>query len=750
MKRMSIKTSILIPSLVALIVGIAVIIAIVGVTSSNIAIDLTDRLMNTTVNSKVAEFHSIVDVMYPLGAVTAKMVSEFMDGEYLDAVEDRRGHVIDLLKDALESNEDIFGTWTCWEPNEFDGMDSQFADTLFYDKTGRFVPYVYKSGNTSDVEALVDYDDPVNGAYYQGPLKSGKTFMTEPYAYEVGGATKYIATISFPIFRNNRAVGAVGVDIVLDKFIERMNASSILDDGYVLALSAGGIIASHPDKSFIMKNYKTTWLNEYKTEIDKLLTREGSCNIMAYSDSQKSNMSFLGYSFKVANTDSCWMLAGIVPEKTVRAASNELLELIIAVGAALIVIVGAIIYFVVRRALIKLPVMGAMAEAIAKGDVNLSNVDFGTERTKNEIALVGRAFAAMTTDIKEQSDVLANIAEGNYAVTIPVRCDADIANIAINRILDRTNNTMNEIRSSVDYVSNSAKEVASTAESIATGATQMAKGAQSLADGAAKQSAYVDELSNSIANIAEKTKVNTDMAGQAAKLADTIITKAEKGSRQMDEMIAAVNEITEASKSVNMIINTINGIAAQTNLLSLNAAIEAARAGEHGRGFAVVADEVRNLAAQSEKAAKETHSIIQTSIEKAELGVRIVGETAASLAEIIAGINDSGQLNIKIAKASKDQSEGITQIKANVSQVAEIIQSNTVVAKENAEASERSAAAAEESAAASEEMSAQANILESLIAQFKLRKNSDKRAADDETHEVPRQLMPRTSTKRNA
>jgi methyl-accepting chemotaxis protein len=116
---------------------------------------------------------------------------------------------------------------------------------------------------------------------------------------------------------------------------------------------------------------------------------------------------------------------------------------------------------------------------------------------------------------------------------------------------------------------------------------------------------------------------------------------------------------------------------------------------------------VRNLASKSSDAAKETGGLIQNSVEKAELGARIAEETAASLTEIVNGINESTRIVSDIAKSSEEQSLGIAQINKGIDQVAQVVQQNS--------------ATAEESAAASEEMSGQANMLEDLIAQFKLK-----------------------------
>ena len=340
--------------------------------------------------------------------------------------------------------------------------------------------------------------------------------------------------------------------------------------------------------------------------------------------------------------------------------------------------------------------------------------------TNDDLGVLADDFNKFIISTQEQVSVLSQMADGDLTSKVTPKSHEDLLSNAINRMAENIQELIGSIHGASLNATTNAKQLASTAESIASGAAQIACGVQSLAEGATNQTKYMDELSNSVTDEAEKTKANAGMANQAAKLADTIINKAERGNRQMDEMITAVNDITEASKSVSNIMQTINGIAAQTNLLSLNAAIEAARAGEHGKGFSVVAEEVRNLATQSAAAAKETSSIVQVSIEKAELGTRIVKEMAERLTEIISGINESSQLIMEIVKASEEQTKSITQINANVTQVADITQNSSAVVKESAATAKGSAAAAEKSAAAAVEMSRQADTLEQLISRFKL------------------------------
>ena len=343
------------------------------------------------------------------------------------------------------------------------------------------------------------------------------------------------------------------------------------------------------------------------------------------------------------------------------------------------------------------PLTMFMDKAGSKGDITLGQTDTDIIRKysvrKDEIGQCINSSARFIKRISDVSDVLETVSNRDLTAELSVLSDNDKMGQSLQRMSKSLNDILGEINSASTQVS--------------TGAKQVADGAQMLAQGSTEQAASIEELSSSIAEIEERTKENTATANKTAKLSETIKENAEKGSRQMDEMITAVDEINGASKNIGKIIKTIDDIAFQTNILALNAAVEAARAGSAGKGFAVVAEEVRNLASKSAEAARDTGDMIQNSMDKAELGSRIAGETAESLKEIVTGINESSELVAEIASASEQQSLGISQINIGIDQVAQVIQQNS--------------ATAEESAATSEEMSSQSNLLQQQIAQFRLK-----------------------------
>ena len=383
----------------------------------------------------------------------------------------------------------------------------------------------------------------------------------------------------------------------------------------------------------------------------------------------------------------------------VTVADNKTL-LIVAIVVALVAITVAVVIALYISGIISKPLVvltNFMKRAGATGDITLAPEEMETIRAyarfKDEIGQTTAGCAMFLEHVTHIAQELETVASGDLTTTAELLSDADVMGKALVHMIDSLNRLFVEINAASTQVS--------------TGSRQIAGGAQSLAQGSTQQAAAIEELSASIAEIAERTRENAATAEKTEKLSELMRGRAEDGSRQMDEMISAVRDINAASQSIEKIIKTIDDIAFQTNILALNAAVEAARAGQAGKGFAVVAEEVRSLASKSAEAAKDTGAMIQNSIEKAGLGSRIADETSDSLKKIVADISESNQLIEEISRSSEAQSIGISQINTGIDQVAQVVQQNS--------------ATAEEEAAASEQMSSQSQLLQELIAQFKLK-----------------------------
>lgn len=249
-------------------------------------------------------------------------------------------------------------------------------------------------------------------------------------------------------------------------------------------------------------------------------------------------------------------------------------------------------------------------------------------------------------------------------------------------------------------------QVQSSSTEIETSCHEIATGNMDLSNRTESQASSLEETASSMEELTSTVKLNADHAQTANQLAKEASDTAAKGGKVVGDVVSTMGAIHEASRKIADIIGVIDGIAFQTNILALNAAVEAARAGEQGRGFAVVATEVRSLAHRSAAAAKEIKALIDNSVSQVAIGNALVGEAGSTMTDILDRIEKVSHIMRDISSASSEQTQGIEQINAAVSQMDGVTQQN--------------AALVEEAAAASSSMQQQAQALSAAVSVFKL------------------------------
>lgn len=376
---------------------------------------------------------------------------------------------------------------------------------------------------------------------------------------------------------------------------------------------------------------------------------------------------------------------------------NSLIMVLIILSISIVLTIGAIL--VITRAITRpIKEIEAAMNSLSEGDIQNAVI---TYESKDELGLLSesirKTISRISFIIADLSGGLGEVAKGNFAVSSKgeqyyIGEYKPLAD-SLNKIIRDLSNILSQINSAADQV--------------ASGSEQVSDGAKVLSDGTAEQASSIEELMATITEISEQVSTNAQNAQQATIKASLVGEEVEASNIRMKDMVSAMSAISESSKQIENIIKTIEDIATQTNLLSLNASIEAARAGEAGKGFAVVANEVSELASKSAEASQNTSQLIQISLKAVENGSKIVDETAQTLKTVVNSVSDVNSSIQKISEASKEQAQSIAQVSMGVDEIASVVQINS--------------ATAEESAAASEELFSKSELLKSLVNHFKLR-----------------------------
>ena len=536
-----------------------------------------------------------------------------------------------LLKGVLAGNPALVGVWSGWEPNAFDGKDSEYANLPGHDATGRYIPYWNRGSGQITVEPLVDYTKPGAGDYYLLPQKTGQETLIEPYLYKVGGKETLITSLVVPIQIDGRFMGVAGVDLTLESLQKATAQVKVFERGYASFLSHAGVFLGDVDS------------NRVGQPLGNLPERAQALQAIAAGQilRTQSHSGHLGNEevlriyvpLHVGNSKTPWSFAISVPQKEVMAAVYHQRWLAAGLGSASVVLVLLALAWAVQRLVIR-PIGGEPEQA---------------------------------------TQIAAKVAQGDLSQSIVVSPDDQ-------------SSLMAQLQQMQQGLAGVVAKVRQGAEGVATASSQIAQGNQDLSGRTESQASALEETAASMSQLGSAVTQNADHARQANELARHASDVAVQGGEAVGRVIVTMKEINDSSRKIADIISVIDGIAFQTNILALNAAVEAARAGEQGRGFAVVAAEVRSLAGRSANAAKEIKALIDASVGRVELGASQVDQAGSTMTEVVSAIQRVTDIMGEISSASTQQSAGVAQVGEAVTQMDQVTQQNAALVEEMAAA----------------------------------------------------------------
>ncbi|MBQ1902585.1 MAG: HAMP domain-containing protein [Lachnospiraceae bacterium] len=425
------------------------------------------------------------------------------------------------------------------------------------------------SGWTPDANYVIAEKD-----WYKQGINSDTFVFGKPYVDEsMSGAM--VVTASRKVTLADGRTGVMGVDIELSQIVSEVSEYTPLGYGESM-LFDGDFILTYTEDSYDGSSISEHTDDDFLTKIAKHLEANDT-GIYTIDDGNNT------YYVAISNVSgTSWSLVSAVKEKEVLADSVHFRNIAIIVMFIVLFVIVAIVLIAIKNIISK-PV-----NILSTSITRVSEGDFTTEMPESKGDEIGLISTEMKNYVEKMKATIHDIQ--NRAMQLNV--DSDSSKNASNFMTEEANSqsiSMNQIEQAM--------------EGVATAVTELAENATDLAQSVDELTTKGNATNEVMLELVKQADVGQkDMTEVKDTMANITVS--------MGEMNDVVNIVRDSADKINEIVTMIDSIAAQTNLLSLNASIEAARAGEAGRGFAVVADEIGNLANNSQSAAQEIASII--------------------------------------------------------------------------------------------------------------------------------------------
>ncbi len=589
-------------------------------------------------------------------------ISENKINGYFDSVIENTDMIASM--DLVKSADDTITTYyqnkekTPMTPLENGGIEAElfnffkltvdshpsYSYAYFGHRTGGFVMYP-----TSDRKP--GYNPPERGWYKAAINNPDKAVIADVYQTS-DGKSIVISPVKTVKDSNGDIIGVFGFDITLSSITKTIEDISIGKTGHVILVDEKGQILSDPKNPEL--NF--TPLAETKNGYAELIDKEPGLYTLKINGKKYFSYVTKNSSYPFAN------LIALIPEKEV---FNEVNAQVLFTGVIAVILltvfgfVGLILSKSITKPILK---VGDLLNEIAEGDGDLTKrLEI---KSNDEIADVSRNFNLFSNNLNKLISNIKKSSESLATTGEVLQTNMESTAAAVNEIAANVNSSSKLF----DNQENSVNETASAVEQISRAMESLNKMIEDQSASVTESSASIEEM---VANINNVNKVFSVLGENYKQLVET----SNEGKKKLNIVNSQVNEISVQSANLMETNHVISGIAAQTNLLSMNAAIEAAHAGEAGKGFAVVADEIRKLAensasqskeiAQKLGAVKEVIDSIVDSSQKAE-------ETFDLIMDVVTNIDN---LRYEVENSMSEQIEGSKQILEAISNINTITES---------------------------------------------------------------------------
>lgn len=587
---------------------------------------------------------------------------------------EQRDAIDNALVGILEGNKNFTTVFAYFEQNTVADANGEPYSVHGRDIAYEAVAYPDPDSSGYLFEKHEDAFDTYEKEYYRQIKSTGEPYLMEPYVYELMGKEIMMISVIAPIRdTNGNFMGVAGMDVALDDIQSMRFASTGYESAHMVALAEDGtILVDTANPSAVGKPASDTGYEIMRQAQDSLrgMTQTGHANSLYVIENNITNFATKRRGISVSvpltmDSGNQWMLyLSIDKGEFYGPIVSDIAKLSLAIIVFGILML-CIVYYIIKKYLSPIQTIMDGAARLEAGDLNI-HIDV---HSKDELGRLAQAFNHISTTmnnyVHDISIQLSEMANNNLDIKITQKYIGDFIPIqdSIEKISCALNNTLHQINHSADAV-------AQRAESMSVDAHGLAKSV--LAEAQA-----IEELTASIGNLSKDMTANADKAQKANETVLNVKEQIVSSNQEMAQLVSAMSDIRQSSSEIQKIVGAIQGIADQTNLLSLNASVEASRAGEAGKTFAVVAKEIRGLAAKSADAVKQTEELINASHHAVERGIQIADNTAKSLSLVVEGANEVSSSVDQINSATQEQKNVLDHLTDHIDLISNAMQTNS-------------------------------------------------------------------------
>lgn len=539
-----------------------------------------------------------------------------------------------------------------------------------------------------------------NRWWFTQMMEKRKPFVSKSY-YSIS-TNMACASIFIPLQSGNEMIGIMATDIKLATLQSLVEQYSDTETGRITFIIDGeGAVIAHPESVYYeeLYNYKTQTRTISQKDASgqilydnngNMLTEELPIELSAeYADVINNVMSgqagssmvtdngktyYASYTPVTLNGDSdSWSVITLQDKAHALSMIKEVhtIGMLITVLAVII----AIILIIIITRTITSPIKQCLnrLKLLSEGDLTtvLPNSS-GNDESAELVNTLNKTIQILSKIITEITTFVTQIDHGDFTQTISSDYNGDFHTLADS--LSSITQTMRNTLLQINHHSNI----------LMTNINQLDLGTQMLSDGTTNQASAIEELSATLTDISQRVSDNASNSKQSDEKMEAIQEMITYSNNNLKILVDSMHTIETNAEEINGISKSIQNIANETNLLSMNASIEAARAGEAGKGFAVLAGKIRLLAEECTQAAQNTSDLIEKTHIHISESMEALNTTVQSIHSVSEQTETASTYIHDITKASNEQAEAIHQIASAVNQISDVTQSNSANAAQSA------------------------------------------------------------------